>query len=111
LEKLPPLPTSLSGRLSRLVRHFPITPEVEIRADERGSQYLMTSPPPTGPACSTASPACSDEHGITLHTAKIATLASASRTSSSISGKELSQTATLVRWSRTCWQRAAGLRN
>jgi len=97
LTQLPPLPTSFSGRLSRQVRHFPVTPEVDIRADERGSQYLMSITAADRPGLLYAIARVLGQHGITLHTAKISTLGERIEDSFLISGKELAQTATLVR--------------
>jgi len=37
-----PLDAPSSGRLSRRVRHFPISPVVDIRPDERGSHHVLT---------------------------------------------------------------------
>jgi [protein-PII] uridylyltransferase len=37
-----PLDPPRSGRLSRRVRHFPISPVVDIRPDERGSHHVLT---------------------------------------------------------------------
>ena len=97
LTQLPPLPTSFSGRLSRQVRHFPVTPEVDIRADERGSQYLMSITAADRPGLLYAIARVLGQHGIALHTAKISTLGERIEDSFLISGKELAQTATLVR--------------
>ena len=97
LEQQPPLPATLSGRLSRLVRHFPVTPEIEIRADERGSHYLMSISAADRPGLLYAIARVLGQHGITLHTAKIATLGERVEDVFLISGKELAQTATLVR--------------
>jgi [protein-PII] uridylyltransferase len=97
LTQLPPLPTAVSGRLSRLARHFPITPEVDIRADERGSHYLMSLSAADRPGLLFAIARVLAQHGITLHTAKIATLGERVEDVFLISGKELAQTATLIR--------------
>jgi [protein-PII] uridylyltransferase len=97
LETLPALPTTMGGRLSRLVKHFPISPEVDIRADERGSQYLMTVTAADRPGLLYAIARILGQHEITLHTAKIATLGERVEDVFLISGKELGQTATLVR--------------
>ncbi|MDP2134854.1 MAG: [protein-PII] uridylyltransferase [Sulfuritalea sp.] len=97
LERQPPLPATLSGRLSRLARHFPVTPEIEIRADERGSHYLMSISAADRPGLLYAIARILGQHGITLHTAKIATLGERVEDVFLISGKELAQTATLVR--------------
>ena len=97
LNTQPPLPAPVSGRLSRQVRHFPVTPEIEIRADERGNQYLMSVSAADRPGLLYAIARVLGEHGITLHTAKIATLGERIEDVFLISGKELSHTATLVR--------------
>ncbi|MDP2825800.1 MAG: [protein-PII] uridylyltransferase [Sulfuritalea sp.] len=97
LNRQPPLPAPVSGRLSRQVRHFPVTPEVEIRADERGSQYLMSISAADRPGLLYAIARVLGQHGVTLHTAKIATLGERVEDVFLISGKELAQTATLVR--------------
>ena len=97
LNTLPPLPLAVSGRLSRQVRHFPVTPEVDIRPDERGSQYLMSISAADRPGLLYAIARVLSEHGITLHTAKIATLGERVEDVFLISGKELAHTATLVR--------------
>jgi [protein-PII] uridylyltransferase len=38
----PPLEEPVLGRISRQSKHFPIRPVVELRADDRGNQYLLT---------------------------------------------------------------------
>ena len=95
LVELPPLKPIAPGRLSRQVRHFPVTPEVEIRADERGSQYLMSIAAADRPGLLYAIARVLGEHSITLHTAKIATLGERAEDVFLVSGK--AQTATLVR--------------
>ncbi|MCF8173815.1 MAG: [protein-PII] uridylyltransferase [Burkholderiaceae bacterium] len=97
LEQQPPLPAALSGRVSRLVRHFPIAPEVDIRVDDRGSHYLMSINTADRPGLLYAIARILDEHNITLHTAKIATLGERVEDVFLISGKELERTATVVR--------------
>ena len=37
-----PLPAPVRGRLSRRSRHFPVTPTVDIRPDERGGRHLLS---------------------------------------------------------------------
>ncbi len=97
MEKQPPLPAGVGGRLSRLVRHFPVTPEVDIRADERGSHYLMSISASDRPGLLYAIARVLADHGIILHTAKIATLGERVEDVFLISGRELAHTATLVR--------------
>ena len=93
----PPLPAPPGGRLSRQVRHFPIAPEVDIRPDERGSQYLMSVSAIDRPGLLYAIARIFGEHRIRLHTAKIATLGERVEDVFLISGGELAHTATLVR--------------
>lgn len=92
-----PLSAPPNSRLSRQVKHFPIIPEVDIRADERGNHYLMSisAADRTGLLYSVAR--ILGEHGIRIHTAKIATLGERVEDTFLISGHELGQTATLVR--------------
>ena len=42
LTETAPLPEPSKGRLSRLSRTFPITPRVDLRADERGQYYILS---------------------------------------------------------------------
>jgi [protein-PII] uridylyltransferase len=97
LSARPPLPATLSGRLSRQVRYFPITPEVTVRADERGEQYLLNITAADRPGLLYAIASVLDKHGISLYTAKIDTLGERVEDVFLVSGKELAQTATLVR--------------
>jgi [protein-PII] uridylyltransferase len=97
LSTRPPLPSALTGRLSRQVRYFPITPEVTIRADERGEQYLLNITAADRPGLLYAIAITLDKHNVNLHTAKIDTLGERVEDVLLISGKELTQTATLVR--------------
>jgi [protein-PII] uridylyltransferase len=97
LTKQPPLPAAVGGRLSRQVRHFPVTPEVDIRADERGSQYLMSISAADRPGLLYAIARMLGDHDITLHTAKIATLGKRAEDVFLISGIELAQSAKLIR--------------
>jgi len=97
LSERPPLPNALNGRLSRQVRYFPITPEVHVRADERGEQYLLNITAADRPGLLYAIASVLDKHGISLHTAKVDTLGERIEDVFLVSGKELAQTATLVR--------------
>ena len=97
LSTRPPLPTTLSGRLSRQVRYFPITPEVTVRADERGEQYLLNITAADRPGLLYAIASVLDKHAVSLHAAKVDTLGERVEDVFLVSGKELAQTATLVR--------------
>lgn len=86
-----------SGRLSRQVKHFPISPEVDIRADEKGNQFLMSITAADRPGLLHGVARVLSQHGIQLHSAKIATLGERVEDVFLISGQELGQTATLIR--------------
>ncbi|HEX8987813.1 MAG TPA: [protein-PII] uridylyltransferase [Rhodocyclaceae bacterium] len=97
LKAQPPLAAPPPSRLPRQVKHFPFAPEVSIRADERGQQYVMSVTAADRPGLLYAIARVLGEHGVVLHTAKIATLGERVEDTFLISGAELAQTATLVR--------------
>jgi len=69
-----PLPAPTRPRLSRLSRHFPIAPSVELRPDERGQCYLLSvaANDRTGLLYTIAN--VLTRYRINVHTAKIMTL-------------------------------------
>jgi len=97
LTQAPPLAPPPRNRLSRRVRHAGLAPTVSIRADEsqRLWNLILSAADRSGLlydiACILA------KHGISLHTAKIATLGERVEDSFLISGEALTKTATLVR--------------
>ncbi len=94
LTTLPPTPTS---RLSRQVKHFPITPEVEIRHDERGGHYVLNVTAADRAGLLYALARIFSEHDVRLHTAKVATLGERVEDVFLISGKKLDTASALVR--------------
>ncbi|MDD5175643.1 MAG: [protein-PII] uridylyltransferase [Sterolibacterium sp.] len=98
LIKRPPLEAPPSkGRVSRQVRHFPITPEISIRPDEKNQYYIMSVMAADRPGLLYSIALILSRHGVDLHTAKIATLGERVEDTFLISGTELAKTATLVR--------------
>jgi [protein-PII] uridylyltransferase len=87
----------VSGRLSREVRHFPITPEILIKPDERKQHHIMhvTAADRSGLLYSVARVLAA--HHINLHTAKITTLGDRAEDVFLISGSELEKSTTLIR--------------
>ena len=69
-----PLPAPTRARLSRLSRHFPITPTVDLRPDERGQHYLLSIAAHDRTGLLYAIASVLTRHRINLHTAKIMTL-------------------------------------
>jgi [protein-PII] uridylyltransferase len=92
----PPLEAPVAGRLSRQLRHFPLTPEVSIRPDERGQHYVMSIVAADRPGLLYSIALILARHDVNLHTAKIATLGERAEDTFLISGKVLGQTATLL---------------
>jgi [protein-PII] uridylyltransferase len=96
LKTKPPLEAPPTARLSRLARNFPITPEVDIRPDERGSQYVMSIVAADRPGLLYATARILSLHGIVIRSAKIATLGERVEDTFLISGEELGKMAKLV---------------
>ena len=86
-----------SSRLSRQMRNFPITPEVQIRSTEKTGQCLLSIVAADRPGLLHTVANTLDEHNINIHTAKIATLGERVEDTFLISGPELAKTATLLR--------------
>ena len=96
LEQDGPLPPPVKGRVSRRVRSFPISPEVNLRPDEKGSWYLsfIASDRP-GLLSSVARALVS--YGIDVRTAKINTLGERAEDSFVITGDALRETKNVIR--------------
>jgi [protein-PII] uridylyltransferase len=95
IKQMPP-DKPMSSRLSRLVKHFPITPEVVIRPDERGTHWILSVSAADRPGLLFGVAQILAKHGINLHTAKIATLGERVEDTFLISGAELAQEQTLL---------------
>jgi len=69
-----PLDSPVKGRASRRSRYFPITPQLDLRPDERGNQYLLSvvTNDRTGLLYGIARTLA--RHGINLQAARIMTL-------------------------------------
>jgi [protein-PII] uridylyltransferase len=85
------LPVPVKGRMSRQSRHFPITPEVRLQPDERGSRYLVsvTATDRLGLLYSIAR--VLTRHRLNVHTAKVLTLGERVEDIFLVSGPELSE--------------------
>ncbi|MDP2793999.1 MAG: [protein-PII] uridylyltransferase [Sulfurisoma sp.] len=96
LQSRPPLPPPASVRLSRQVRHFPFSPEVATRRDEKGNSHIMSVAAIDRPGLLYAIARVLSQHGIEVQAAKISTLGERVEDTFVLSGGELGQTATLV---------------
>ena len=92
-----PLRTPPKGRLSRQVKHFPIAPQVHIRADEKGSHFLMSISASDRAGLLYAVARVLAEHHVRLHTARITTLGERVEDIFLISGRSLGDAVFLVR--------------
>ena len=85
------LPPPVKGRMSRQSRHFPVTPEVRLVPDERGSRFLLsvTATDRLGLLYSIAR--VLTQHKLNVHTAKVLTLGERAEDIFLVSGAELGQ--------------------
>jgi [protein-PII] uridylyltransferase len=74
IERHVPLAPPTRGRVSRQLKHFPITPEVHIRPDERGQYSLVSIAAGDRPGLLYAIARVFSQYQVDLHTAKIVTL-------------------------------------
>ena len=93
------------GRMSRQVKHFPITPQVSIRADEAGRHYILSLTAADRPGLLFDIAEVLSSHGIRLHTAKIATLGERVEDTFLLTGTVLAQDALLLRVERDLLER------
>jgi [protein-PII] uridylyltransferase len=97
LREQPPLPPLRPGRVSRQVKHVPLTPEVSLRSGEGKRGYILSIVAADRPGLLYAIASTLAHHDVRLSTAKIATLGERVEDTFLISGTELEKTATLVR--------------
>lgn len=92
-----PLPPLTKPRLSRQLRHFPISPEVNIQKDDRGVYQVLSIIAGDRPGLLSRIARVFLAYGIDLHTAKINTLGSRAEDTFLITGKALGDPKTVVR--------------
>jgi [protein-PII] uridylyltransferase len=85
-----PLDAPRGGRLSRRVRHFPISPAVDIRPDERGSYHILTLVAADRPGLLYGVARTLSRYQINLQTARINTLGDRAEDVFLVSGETLS---------------------
>jgi len=90
LESQAPLPPPRGGRLSRRVRHFPISPVVNLRPDERGAYQVLSIVAADRPGLLYGVARTLALHRVNLHTAKINTLGDRAEDVFLVSGDTLS---------------------
>ncbi len=92
LAKVDSLPTLQAGRLGRQLKHFPITPEINIAQDEKG-RHMLSITAGDRPGLLARIAYVLARHHINLRNAKINTLGSRAEDTFWIAGKELEQDA------------------
>jgi [protein-PII] uridylyltransferase len=97
LKEKAPITLPVTGRLSREVKHFPIIPEVEIRADERGTRYILSIVAADRPGLLFTVASLLGRHNVHLHTAKITTLGERAEDNFLVSGGKLDQSTERLR--------------
>ncbi len=85
-----PLGPSAGGRISRRVRHFPVTPSVDIRPDERGTLHVLSVVASDRPGLLYGIARVLSRYNINLRTAKINTLGDRAEDVFLVAGESLS---------------------
>ena len=93
-----PLPELTQPRLSRQLKHFPISPEVDIQKDERGTYQMLSIIAGDRPGLLSRIARVFLTYGIHLHTAKINTLGARAEDTFLISGSALDDAKKVVRF-------------
>jgi len=91
-----PLPQPISGRISRRVKHFPISPEVRIMPDEKGQYHSLSIVAGDRPGLLYAIARVLGRYGVDLHTAKIVTLGERAEDVFVVSGDALAKPKTAL---------------
>jgi [protein-PII] uridylyltransferase len=91
-----PLAPPRGGRLSRRVRHFPISPSVDIRPDERGTLYALQIVASDRPGLLYGLARTLARYRINLQTARINTLGDRAEDVFLVSGENLSNLKTVL---------------
>jgi [protein-PII] uridylyltransferase len=84
-----PLPVPRGGRLSRRARHFPVSPVVDLRPDERGAYHVLSIVANDRPGLLYAVARILAQHGVSVHTAKVNTLGDRAEDVFLVSGESL----------------------
>jgi [protein-PII] uridylyltransferase len=96
LESQAPLGPPASGRVSRRVRHFPISPVVDIRPDERGAYQVLSIVASDRPGLLYGLARILARYHVNLQTARINTLGDRAEDVFLVSGEALSNPRTVL---------------
>ncbi len=98
LRQARPLEAASRGRVSRQLKHFPITPQVSIKPDEKGLYQVLSLIAGDRPGLLYGIARVFLAHGIHLHTAKINTLGERAEDTFLISGVLLDKTKAVLQF-------------
>ena len=96
LARQAPLPAPIAGRVSRRVKHFPITPEVHIVPDEKAQYHSLSITAGDRPGLLYGIARVLGKYNVDLHTAKIVTLGERAEDVFVVSGGALSNPKTVL---------------
>jgi [protein-PII] uridylyltransferase len=91
-----PLGPTSRGRVSRQLKHFPITPEVHVRPDEKGLYHSLSITAGDRPGLLYAIALLFGKYRLDLHTAKIVTLGERAEDVFLVSGEALSNSRVML---------------
>ena len=91
-----PLAPPRGGRLSRRVRHFPISPAVDIRPDERSAYHSVSAAAADRPGLLYGIARILSRYRVSLHTARINTLGDRAEDVFLASGEALANAKTVL---------------
>ncbi len=97
LARQTPLEPPGAGRVSRRLKHFPVTPEVSIQADDRGTHHILSVAAGDRPGLLYRIARVLVTYGISVRNAKINTLGERVEDVFLVSGSGLSDTKTVLR--------------
>ncbi|HEX2567151.1 MAG TPA: bifunctional uridylyltransferase/uridylyl-removing protein, partial [Burkholderiales bacterium] len=100
LESEAPLQPGRSGRLSRRVRHFPISPVVDIRPDERGTYHVLSLVASDRPGLLYGVARLLSNYRLSVQTARINTLGDRAEDVFLVSGEALGQPKSVLQLER-----------
>ena len=96
LDPVVPLEAPLMGRLSRHLKHFPITPEVDIEPDEKGTYHVLSVVAGDQPGLLSRIAQVLVRFGINVHSARIDTMGERAEDTFLVTGNILNEPRRLI---------------
>lgn len=99
-----PLPPRVWGRVSRQLKHFPITPEVKLISDDKGAYYILSITAGDRPGLLSGVARILAEYEVNIRDAKINTLGGRAEDVFLVNGEVLSDARAVIRLERALVQ-------